>query len=664
MCNTFRRSLSFPLLAFLLVCITTPALYAQYTAAPVWLFGHHAGINFNSGSAVPISSPMETHGAKSAIQCDAAGDVMFSSNGMRIWDKLGNEMPGSENPLWPSVDFWKLNSIIVPDLGNVNRYFVFNSFPSDGNPPYGPSGTSTLTYTVVDMTLNGGLGGVVPGQGNVVLDIFASDQMTVVPDDQCGYWLISSRGTIHVFGFRAFHITGTGINTTPVLSPFASMPSSLPSFPFGVDNRYGNMVYSHTRHKLFMSYAGGDLYAYSFDPASGVVSNAQQIGYAYAPVFPVSSSTPGICLSPDEQLLYTAGYIDGSTFELRQHPIVTAGANVSLGPYNVIFSPGPLSPYAMIDQPWGFNYWETDMQIAHDNRIYLTYTMGKRYVGCIEQPNQAGTACNYVPHAVTFLPNTYSASFLPSPTIPRFNGNIVAGSGTDIRKCFQSSVLLTAPDQAYTNYTWQDGSTGKQLNATASGRYILRSDNGPCGDARMDTFNVTLINFTVDLGKDTLICKGTGFDLDVSVAVPGATYLWHDGSTSAIRSHITEPGTYSVTVQKEECKASDSKVVNVEVCNCGVGMPTAFSPNADGRNDKLLPVITPGCPMQQYSLSIYNRYGQRVFYSSNPASGWDGTFNGSPADVGTYMYYLEYSFRNSTSGSDKQQRKGDVTLLY
>ena len=657
---TLRRLFTFSIIATLLTGVST-SLKAQYTAPPVWLFGHHAGIDFNSGTAVPITSPMETHGAKSAIQCDAAGDVMFSSNGLRIWDKLGNEMPGSENPLWPSVEFWKLNSIIVPDLGNLNRYFVFNSFPSDGNPPYGPSGTSTLTYTVVDMTLNGGLGGVVPGQANIVLDIYASDQMVVVPDDQCGYWLVTTKGTVHIFGFKAFHITSTGLNTTAVTTSFATMPSALPSFPFGVDNRFGNMVYSYTRHKLFMSYAGGDLYAYSFDPATGVVSNAQQLGYAYAPVFPPSASTPALCLSPDEQLLYTAGFIDGSTFELRQHPITTAGPNVSLGPYNVIFSPGPLSPYAMIDQLWGFYYWEADMQIAYDNRIYLTYTMGKSYVGCIEQPNQSGVACNYVPHALTFLANTYSASCLPSAAIPRFAGNIVAGSSTDIKKCFQPSVLLSAPDETYTNYHWQDGSSGKQFTATASGRYILRSDNGPCGDARLDTFNVTLINFTVNLGKDTVICKGTGFALDVTV--PDATYLWHDGSSMATRN-ITEAGTYSVTVQKGECKASDSKVVNVEVCDCGVGMPSAFSPNGDGHNDKLQPVITPGCPMQQYSFSIYNRYGQRIFYSSNPATGWDGTFNGTPVDVGTYMYYLEYSFRNSVNGSEKQQRKGDVTLLY
>lgn len=659
--HTLRRYLTLLLGTILFTVAFTSSLWAQYTAPPVWLFGHHAGLDFNSGTVLPITSAMETHGAKSAIQCDAAGDVLFYSNGLRIWDKMGNEMPGGENPLWPSVEWWKLNSIIVPDLSNTNRYFVFNTFPSDGNPPYGPPGTSTLTYTIVDMTLNGGLGGVVAGQANIILDINASDQMIVVPDDQCGYWLISSRGNIHVFGFKTYHITTAGINTVPVSSPFASMPSSLPSFPFGVDNRYGNMIYSHTRHTIFMSYSAGDLYAYSFNPATGAVTNAQQIGYSYSPIFPASASTPGICLSPDEQFLYTSGYTSGSTFELRQYPIITTGPNVSLAPHNVIFSPGPLSPYAMIDQPWGFYFWESDMQLAHDNKIYLTYTMGKSYLGCIGQPNQPGAACNYVPNAVTLLPNTYTAAFLPSPAIPRFNGNVVASSSTDIKKCFEPSVVLTAPDDTYLFYTWQDGSTGKQFTATASGRYIVQSNNGPCGDLRIDTFNVILGNFKVDLGKDTVICEGTSFVLDVTT--PDATYLWHDGNTSATRT-VDEAGTYSVTVQQGECKASDTKVVNVLVCNCGVGMPSAFSPNADGRNDKLLPVVTPGCPMEDYSLSIYNRYGQRIFYSSNPATGWDGTFNGQPVDVGTYMYYLEYSFRNSVSGTEQQKRKGDVTLLY
>ncbi len=659
--NTYSRLGTILLLAAFITGTASLPSQAQYTAPPIWQFGHHAGLDFSSGNPVPISSPMETHGAKSAVQCDATGNVLFSANGFRIWDRMGNEMAGSANPLWPSFEFWKLNSIIVPDLGNLNRYYVITTFPSDGNPPYGAAGTSTLTYTVVDMTLNGGLGGIVPGQAYIILNNSASDQMVVVPDNQCGYWLISTIGNVHVFGFKTYHITAAGINTTPVSTPFATMPSSLPAFPFGVDNRYGNMVYSYTRNKVFMSYSAGDLYAYNFDPATGIVSNPQQIGYSYSPVFPASASTPGICLSPDEQYLYTSGYTYGSTFELRQYGILTTGPNVSLAPHTVIFSPGPLSPYAMIDQPWGFNFWETDMQLAHDNKIYLTYTMGKSYVGCINEPNQTGLACDYNPNAVTLLPNTYTSAFMPSPAIPRFSGNVIASSSTDIKKCFEPSVVLTAPDATYLHYLWQDGSTGRQLTATASGRYIVQSNNGACGDLRIDTFNVTLGNFKVDLGLDTTICTGTGFVLDATV--PDATYLWQDGNTNATRT-ITEAGTYTVTVQQGDCKASDSKIVNVAVCNCGVGMPSAFSPNADGRNDQLLPVITPGCHMEEYSLSVYNRYGQRIFYSSNPATGWDGSFNGQRVDVGTYMYYLEYSFKNGVNSKEKQHRKGDITLLY
>jgi len=646
-------------LLFQLIIIGT--LQAQYTSPPVWHFGHNAGIRFEATGPVAINSAMQTHGARSAIQCNSAGEVLFSSNGLGIWDQNGNLMPGSQNPLWATFNHIKLNSIIVPHPGNEQQYYVINTFPSDGTAPYGPPGTSTLTYTVVDMSLNGGLGGVVPGTAYQILDNQASDQITVVPDNACGHWLISTNGFIHVFAFRTYHITTAGISTVPVSSPFSSMPSALPNFPFGVDNRYGNMIYAHSLHKLFMSYAGGDLYAYSFDNATGQVSNAQHLGQAYSPGFPASSSTPAICLSPHELSLYVSGYTGGSTWQLRQYPLVVSGDDVSLATYTLIYSTAPFSPLTMIEQPWSFYYWETDMQLGYDNKIYIVYTMGKSFLGRIDNPNGSGTMCGFVPQAVNLLNNTYSGSYLPAPAIPRVSSDIAQSSYTAIKECFEPTISLLAPDNSYARYNWQHGTQGPVANVSESGMYILRSDNGDCSALRIDSFDVTLTRFALNLGADTLICTGTGFDIDVSV--PDGSYEWEDGSIFP-RRHIDAAGAYRVKVQVGDCSLEDSKLVQVEECDCRLQMPTAFSPNGDGHNDRLLPVRTAGCDLTHYSMSVYNRFGQRVFSSSRPDQGWDGRYRGKPADVGTYMYYIEYSFRNSSGGTALQQLKGDVILLY
>jgi gliding motility-associated-like protein len=85
-------------------------------------------------------------------------------------------------------------------------------------------------------------------------------------------------------------------------------------------------------------------------------------------------------------------------------------------------------------------------------------------------------------------------------------------------------------------------------------------------------------------------------------------------------------------------------------------LPNAFSPNGDGLNDVFRPVI-----MNQWvelgDFSIYNRYGQRVYYSRDIQEGWDGTYNGQPAELATYFYIITFKI-----GDKSYTHKGDVTL--
>jgi gliding motility-associated-like protein len=61
----------------------------------------------------------------------------------------------------------------------------------------------------------------------------------------------------------------------------------------------------------------------------------------------------------------------------------------------------------------------------------------------------------------------------------------------------------------------------------------------------------------------------------------------------------------------------------------------------------------------RYELSIYNNWGQRVYYGLDANEGWDGTFDGKPCDAGTYFYYL-----NATCFTGHQEsRKGDLMLV-
>ncbi len=65
-----------------------------------------------------------------------------------------------------------------------------------------------------------------------------------------------------------------------------------------------------------------------------------------------------------------------------------------------------------------------------------------------------------------------------------------------------------------------------------------------------------------------------------------------------------------------------------------------FSPNGDGLNDVFNPFFKCGSLDLQYHISIFNRWGQRVYYGHNMNDTWDGTFHGKTVDAGTY--FLSY----------------------
>jgi len=158
--------------------------------------------------------------------------------------------------------------------------------------------------------------------------------------------------------------------------------------------------------------------------------------------------------------------------------------------------------------------------------------------------------------------------------------------------------------------------------------------------------------------RDTTVCSYGDIVLNAPPGYPA--YLWDNGGTGPT-TPVKAPGVYWV-VGKGGCTVIDSITVrdDISLCPCEPAIPSAFTPNHDGRDDFFGPIFEPGCTITNYSFGIFNRFGQQVFSSENPQAKWDGTFWYINADVGAYMYYVKY-----TSGPNKIQRlvKGDVTLI-
>jgi gliding motility-associated-like protein len=219
-------------------------------------------------------------------------------------------------------------------------------------------------------------------------------------------------------------------------------------------------------------------------------------------------------------------------------------------------------------------------------------------------------------------------------------------------------------------YLWNNDSLGTKRTVTQPGTYWVKSvDLNACA-VFTDSFIVAASGAQLHpkLGADRAICPGESITLNA--AMPGGyRYLWNTGATDSAIT-ITSPGEYYVSVSSGCAIGSDTvNVISANNCdktnNPGgasgqtcIFIPSAFSPNGDGLNDKL--TVKSLCGIENFQLNIYNRFGEVVFHSYNPQSGWDGTFGGHQCDVGTY-YYLLYYTNNGNSG--QQLRKGDVTLI-
>ena len=118
-------------------------------------------------------------------------------------------------------------------------------------------------------------------------------------------------------------------------------------------------------------------------------------------------------------------------------------------------------------------------------------------------------------------------------------------------------------------------------------------------------------------------------------------------------------GNYRVIViDANECTDSAITTIIYDNC-CKTFVPDAFTPNNDGRNDKL-PILFKG-DLTLKVFSIFNRYGEVVFTTNNINQAWDGTHKGEPQDIGTYNYYIKAICGNG--GSKEVEYKGTVTLI-
>ena len=210
--------------------------------------------------------------------------------------------------------------------------------------------------------------------------------------------------------------------------------------------------------------------------------------------------------------------------------------------------------------------------------------------------------------------NNFCGTFSDSIVV-EIKANPQLNLGNDLFLCEKDTILLNVNElsENLNEYVWQNGSNDSIFQITETGFYVLEGSND-C-DTVSDTieafFNTKPTAF--NLGNDTTICEGTGVYLGLENDLnENWDWFWQDGSFSD-NFLATETDFYTLTASNECGENSDSIFVNAENCElgfCAWKVPTAFSPNADNRNDFLQPIFN--CEPTNFYLTVYNRWGEQL----------------------------------------------------
>jgi len=184
--------------------------------------------------------------------------------------------------------------------------------------------------------------------------------------------------------------------------------------------------------------------------------------------------------------------------------------------------------------------------------------------------------------------------------------------------------------------------------------YYITNTVGTCESRPVEVIaSVSPVPAEPVLGRDTAICPN-----DRIILSPGNynQYLWQDGSTASTFT-VTQPGSYGVRVSTGPGCSDTANITISFLDNCDdLLYPNAFAPNGRNRSFGALGNYN---MVSRYALRIFNRYGEEVFASADPAARWDGTYKGKPVSMGTYVWVATYTYRNRM----QKTQKGTVMVL-
>jgi len=604
----------------LIVLFSLPFFLFSQKEGNQWYFGANAGIDFNTQPPTPNTNGAMSTPEGCASISDNMGNLLFYTNGVTVWNKEhevmlnGNDLFGNESS--------SQSAIIVKQPGLNDNYYIFTTGHQ--------ADVFGLRFTIVDMSLDNGLGGVTNIKNLELQSRVLEKIVAIRQDNMVDYWIVT-----HLWDTTTFHsyeLTASGIEFEPVESDVGS------SVVGGSSTAMGYMSANQDGDQIALAHGGflHNVEVFDFDKESGEVSNAIILDEF------ILDEPYGVAFSPNGEVLYAS--VKGEPGTVYQYDLL-AGNDSLIKESRIIVGSG--------------HDYGGALQLAPDGKIYHA-AKDSEWLGVINNPDQLGLGCDYV------LEGFYLDGKLSEIGLPNFVNSIYQQAAVSVNKvCIGDSTYFTInfpniDDEVSWNFG--DPESGEYNQSTLfspahhfsdTGNYVVSITYFSEGEEMLYEFNVRIHPYPiVDLGPNSGLCEGQEITLDVSIE--DGYYLWQDGS---IRPNytVTERGTYWVDVTVNSCIESDTVIYGF--CDEYIAMPTIFTPNGDGKNDIFIPIDYKD--VSEASIQIFSRWGKIVYESESVLSGWDGMIETKEGATGVYFYVLSYI---GVSGNN-YQIKGNITLV-
>lgn len=585
-----------------------------------WYFGRNASLDFSSGQPISTSNCAIPSNEGCATVSDIDGNLLFYTNGNRIWDSNHNVMPNGSNLMGgPSSS---QSCIVIKKPGANSKYIVFTVDDQGG-----PNG---VRYSEVDMNLNNNLGDVNQVK-NQLLSGPVSEKITcVLHENKKAFWIIVKPTSNSEYHSYLYDING--ISNTPTVSKGYTYTNNIAEYA-------GCIKASKTGRYIAAIHTYLDkVEIFNFDTYSGNASSPTTIKLSdnFHPY--------GVEFSPNEKFLYISGL--DTTAPIIQIDITTNDSA------SILASLTNLNPNGIKGGT---------LQIGPDSLIYMAQYKST-IIGRINNPNLPGLLSDFNENGIQLIQGQ-TISGLPNfvNKFWTFNNLDFEAEGYCLGVPIKFIPNIGFADSVKWNFNdpFSNSNSSRKLNPFhtffSPGSYVvtLIAHSGSKTDTVSHTINI-YPSPRVNLGIDTTICFEDSLTLDATWN--NASYLWNDSSTYAQKTIKTE-GKYWVNLSIDSCSASDSIYVHFRDCSIAIEMPNIFTPNGDGTNDFFCPVAL--LNLNDLQLLVYNRWGQLVHESAELFPGWDGKNNGQDCSDGVYFWILSYK---TTEGNAKTT-KGHVTLM-